>query len=78
LYILNEKIPFLLNYIYTMGVSKENIGFSLDKEVSKELKKFCEENSINRSHLVNKLIKNHLKESRKIIKVYVETNNMDN
>jgi len=61
-----------------MGVSKENIGFSLDKEVSKELKKFCEENSINSSHLVNKLIKNHLKESRKIIKVYVETNNMDN
>jgi len=61
-----------------MGVSKENIGFSLDKEVSKELKKFCEENSINRSHLVNKLIKKHLKESRKIIKVYAETNNMDN
>ena len=58
------------------GVSKEKLGFSIDKDVSNELKRYCEENSINRSHLINKLIKKHLKEKK--VKYNVETNYMDN
>lgn len=62
----------------TKGINKEKVGFSLDKEVAQELQNFCEENSVNKSHLVNRLIKKHLEKSKKNILNYnVETSSMD-
>lgn len=49
------------------GINKEKVGFSLDKEVVFELQNFCEENSVNKSHLVNRLIKKYLEKSKKYI-----------
>lgn len=74
------KIPFLLNYIYKMGkrkgINKEKIGLSIDKEVVSDLNKLCSSKLINRSQLVNKLIKNYLEKYKK--EIYVEANCMDN
>lgn len=53
----------------TKGINKEKVGFSLDKEVAQELQNFCEENSVNKSHLVNRLIKKHLEKSKKYIEL---------
>ena len=49
------------------GINKEKVGFSLDKEVALDLQNFCEENSVNKSHLVNRLIKKYLERSKKCI-----------
>lgn len=51
----------------TKGINKEKVGFSLDKEVALDLQVFCEENSVNKSHLVNRLIKKYLEKSKKYI-----------
>ncbi len=42
------------------GRKKEKVGFSIDIDVNKTLEKYCEDNSVNKSKLVNNLIKNHL------------------
>lgn len=75
-----EKIPFLLNYIYNMGrqkgVNKQKVGFSIDKEIANQLNQFCDDNSINKSHLINKLIKKYLEKNT--IEIHVKENCMDN
>lgn len=59
------------------GVSKEKVGFSIDLEVASDLNEYCELNSINRSSLINKLIKIYLERSKKGVESYVEANDMD-
>jgi metal-responsive CopG/Arc/MetJ family transcriptional regulator len=51
------------------GINKEKVGFSLDKEVASELQEFCNDNSVNKSHLVNRLIKKYLDKYKKIIEI---------
>jgi hypothetical protein len=70
-YIKKKNSIFIHLYILLMsrtkGINKEKVGFSLDKEVAQELQNFCEENSVNKSHLVNRLIKKYLEKSKKYI-----------
>jgi len=42
------------------GQNKEKVGFSIDKKIMKQLDEFCELNSINRSKLVNNIVKDYL------------------
>jgi hypothetical protein len=42
------------------GVNKLKVGFSVDIETYKEFEKYCEENSINKSKLMDKILKNFL------------------
>ncbi len=42
------------------GKLKEKVGFSIDKEASDLLEKYCQENMINKSKLINHLIKSFL------------------
>ena len=60
-------------YIYYMGrksgVNKLKVGFSIDIETYKEFEQYCEENSINKSKLIDKILKNFLeKEDTKLAK----------
>ena len=51
------------------GVNKLKVGFSIDIETYKEFEKYCEENSINRSKLIDKILKTFLeKEDAKMAK----------
>jgi hypothetical protein len=42
------------------GVNKSKVGFSVDKEVEKEFNEYCDDNNINKSKLINKIIKSFL------------------
>jgi hypothetical protein len=42
------------------GVNKLKVGFSIDIETYKEFEQYCEENSINKSKLMDKILKNFL------------------
>jgi hypothetical protein len=42
------------------GVNKSKVGFSIDKEVEKEFTEYCDDNNINKSKLMNKIIKSFL------------------
>jgi hypothetical protein len=42
------------------GVNKAKVGFSIDKEVEQEFSAYCDENNINKSKLINKIIKSFL------------------
>lgn len=42
------------------GVNKLKVGFSIDIETYKEFEKYCEENSINKSKLMDKILKSFL------------------
>jgi metal-responsive CopG/Arc/MetJ family transcriptional regulator len=42
------------------GQSKEKVGFSIDKDINELLDDYCQYNMINKSKLVNKLIKDYL------------------
>lgn len=51
------------------GINKLKVGFSIDIETYKEFEKYCEENSINRSKLIDKILKTFLeKETAKMVK----------
>jgi metal-responsive CopG/Arc/MetJ family transcriptional regulator len=51
------------------GINKLKVGFSIDIETYKEFEKYCEENSINRSKLIDKILKTFLeKEDAKMAK----------
>jgi len=64
-----EFFPLLRQNIYTMsrkrGLNKSKVGFSVDIELVKELDEYCEENYMNKSKIVNDLLKRFL-ESKKI------------
>lgn len=47
------------------GKYKQKVGFSIDKVNMEYLNNYCEENYINKSQLVNKLISNFLKKVKK-------------
>jgi hypothetical protein len=46
------------------GIKKQKIGFSIDISTNEEFEKYCEENNINKSKLMDKIIKKFLKESK--------------
>jgi metal-responsive CopG/Arc/MetJ family transcriptional regulator len=51
------------------GVNKLKVGFSIDIETYKEFEQYCEENSINKSKLIDKILKGFLeKEDDKLTK----------
>lgn len=45
---------------------KTKVGFSIDSSTNEEFNEYCEAGSINKSKLVNKLLKEFLKEKNKI------------
>jgi len=47
--------------IKNMIKNKIRQNFSIDKEISKEFKKICEDNSINMSKLIEKFMKEYIK-----------------
>jgi hypothetical protein len=48
-------------YIYNMRkINKNKVGFSIDIEVEKNLINYCDQTLVNKSRLVNKLIKEFL------------------
>jgi len=44
------------------GTYKIKAGFSIDSKSNEDLEQYCKENLVNKSKLVNKLIKDFLKE----------------
>tara|TARA_X000000368_G_scaffold418595_1_gene418916 strand:+ start:5092 stop:5250 length:159 start_codon:yes stop_codon:yes gene_type:complete len=42
------------------GINKAKVGFSIDKEVDKDFNDYCDVNNINKSKLINKIIKSFL------------------
>lgn len=61
------------------GLNKNKVGFSIDKELSDKLEKYCEENLINKSKLINKLIKDFLfQDIKNKNSQNVKTNCLDN
>jgi hypothetical protein len=42
------------------GINKIKVGFSVDIETYKDFEQYCEENSINKSKLMDKILKNFL------------------
>lgn len=42
------------------GKLKEKVGFSIDKETNELLDQYCQDNMINKSKLINHLIKSFL------------------
>jgi len=46
------------------GVKKTKAGFSIDIELLEEFEMYCDDNFINKSKLVNKLINDFLKKMR--------------
>lgn len=43
------------------GLNKSKVSFSIDKELSQELDDYCDSKMINKSKLINNLIKKFLK-----------------
>ena len=67
-YILSKKSgknTIFGNNIYIMsrkrGLNKSKVSFSIDKEISQELEEYCNSKMINKSKLINSLIKKFLK-----------------
>jgi metal-responsive CopG/Arc/MetJ family transcriptional regulator len=46
------------------GQTKQKVGFSIDIKTVKELDEFCDSKSINRSKLVNKIVKDYLENTQ--------------
>jgi hypothetical protein len=42
------------------GKLKEKVGFSIDKEINELLEQYCQDNMVNKSKLINHLIKSFL------------------
>jgi hypothetical protein len=55
---------------------KKKVGFSIDDDLIIKLNLYCENNHVNKSMIVNKLIKIFLTD--KLTNNYGQTNNMDN
>jgi metal-responsive CopG/Arc/MetJ family transcriptional regulator len=53
-----------------LGVNKLKVGFSIDIETYKEFERYCDEKSINKSKLMDRILKNFLEneQSKKEIK----------
>lgn len=45
------------------GQTKEKVGFSIDKKTRESLDNYCETRLINRSKLVNKILKEYLEQN---------------
>ena len=54
------------------GINKCKVGFSLSIDVDNELQKYCSDNLINKSKLVDKIIKDYLILNNK--KIYDKSN----
>jgi len=46
------------------GVSKENLSASINKELFKEFNEYCDENCINKSQVVETLLRKYLEEKK--------------
>jgi hypothetical protein len=46
------------------GVSKLKVGFSVDIDTYQEFERYCEENYINKSKLMDKILKDFLKKQK--------------
>jgi hypothetical protein len=44
-----------------IGINKVKAGFSIDIETYQQFEKYCEDNTINKSKLIDKILKNFLK-----------------
>ena len=53
-----------------LGVNKLKVGFSIDIDTYKEFERYCDEKSINKSKLMDRILKNFLEseQSKKAIK----------
>lgn len=49
----------------TKGVNKSKVGFSIDISTNIEFEEYCEVNNINKSKLVDKIIKSFLNKAKK-------------
>ena len=47
------------------GINKIKTGFSIDIETNKEFEEYCDHNNINKSKLIDKIIKKFLLSTRK-------------
>jgi len=54
-----------MEFIYTNMKGKVKVGFSIDSSTNDEFNKYCECYSINKSKLVNRLIKEYLEKQKK-------------
>jgi hypothetical protein len=69
-----EKIHFFpIIYIFIMGrksgINKLKVGFSIDIETYQEFERYCEEKFINRSKLMDKILKDFLMSQKQKTKV---------
>jgi hypothetical protein len=46
------------------GISKLKVGFSVDIDTYQEFEKYCEDNFINKSKLMDKILKDFLKKQK--------------
>ncbi len=56
-----------------MGINKLKVGFSIDIETYKDFESYCNENSINKSKLIDRILKNFLEKEKQ--KMTVKNNN---
>ena len=54
------------------GIKKLKVGFSIDIETYKQFEEYCEDNLINKSKLIDKIMKDFLKKEKSKIEKYVE------
>lgn len=47
------------------GISKSKVGFSIDISTNIEFEEYCESNNINKSKLIDKIIKSFLDSTKK-------------
>jgi len=50
-----------------IGVNKSKVGFSVDRDTYAEFEKYCDDNDINKSKLVERMLRKFLEEKSKII-----------
>lgn len=46
------------------GINKLKVGFSIDKDTHYEFERYCESNFINKSKLIDKILKDFLKKEK--------------
>ena len=52
-----------------LGVNKIKAGFSVDKDLYDELSDYCDSKMMNKSRLINSLIKKFLEKNKELINV---------
>jgi hypothetical protein len=60
LFLLIYKIKINNKMAREKGINKAKVGFSIDLEIEKKFGEYCDDNNINKSKLINKIIKNFL------------------